>query len=78
MVTSSNVSKIYEIILESRLGNVTQRAMHQAQSGFRAGCSVQDHIFTIRNLFENVLKHNQTLLIKSQGDKSGTRWNHME
>lgn len=48
----STMVKIYERILEKRLKTTTEAQMEDAQSGFRKGRGVQDHIFTMKQLIE--------------------------
>lgn len=56
-------AKVYEAILENKLRQVTTTTMEKAQSGFMKGHSTQDHIFTIRKLTEDTLKHDGKLFI---------------
>ena len=44
--------KVYERLLEKRLRQVTDEQLAEAQSGFRKGRGVQDHIFTLKQLIE--------------------------
>lgn len=56
----SVVSKVYEHILEKRLRSVTEEQLEDAQSGFRKGRSVQDHIFSIKQMIEkNRIKNSE-------------------
>ena len=53
--------KVYEKVLEKRLRRVTEHQLNDSQSGFRPGYSVQDHIFTLRNLTDKYLKYDKEL-----------------
>ena len=44
--------KLYERILEQRIRRIIEPQLDQSQSGFRKGRSIQDHIFTIKQLTE--------------------------
>ena len=46
--------KVYERLLEKRLKQVTEKHLAEAQSGFRKGRGVQDHIFTLKQLIEKM------------------------
>lgn len=46
----STVLKIYERILEKRLRTHIEQHLSTSQSGFRRGCSTQDHVFTIKEI----------------------------
>lgn len=48
----SNVSKIYERLLDNRLKTKIESQLEESQSGFRKGRGIQDHIFTIKQLIE--------------------------
>ncbi|XP_031339654.1 uncharacterized protein LOC116168122 [Photinus pyralis] len=48
----STVMKIYEQILNKKLTVSTEQTLTDTQSGFRKGRSVQDHIFTIKQMIE--------------------------
>lgn len=54
----SVMSKLYERILEKRLKEVVEGQLEEPQSGFRKGRSVQDHIFTIKQLVEKNTNNN--------------------
>ena len=45
--------KVYARILENRLRNKVEDNLSEQQSGFRPGRSVQDHIYTIRQISES-------------------------
>ncbi|XP_030766848.1 uncharacterized protein LOC115890687 [Sitophilus oryzae] len=47
-------SKVFERILEQRLKGDTDELLDQAQSDFRKGRSVQDHIFTLKQMAERI------------------------
>lgn len=53
------VAKIYERILEKRLSNKIQGELIESQSGFRRGHSVQDHIFTLKQITEKIKIQNR-------------------
>lgn len=56
----SVVSKVYERILEKRLKMAVEEQLEEAQSGFRKGRSVQDHIFSIKQMIEkNRMKNSE-------------------
>lgn len=55
----SIVSKIYERILQRKLTKITEPTLEQSQSGFRKGRSIQDHIFTIKQLTEKFMEKNE-------------------
>ena len=44
--------KLYARILEDRLRDMVESKLLDCQSGFRPGRSVQDHIFTLRQVIE--------------------------
>lgn len=54
----SNASKVYEGILENKLMETLESQLEQSQSGFRKGRSIQDHIFTIKQITEKVRNTN--------------------
>lgn len=47
--------KTYERILERRLATTIEPTLKETQSGFRKGRSIQDHIFTIRQIIHKTL-----------------------
>ena len=51
--------KLYARILETRLRELVESQLDQYQSGFRAGRSVQDHIYSVRQLSEKTYRYNQ-------------------
>ena len=51
--------KVYARIIETRLREIVESKIEQYQSGFRAGRSVQDHIFAIRQLSEKTYRFNE-------------------
>jgi hypothetical protein len=51
----STALKTYERILENKLKRYTETTLDEAQSGFRRGRSVHDHIFTIKQLIQKAL-----------------------
>ena len=53
--------KVYARILEMRLREQVEDQLKEEQSGFRPGRSVQDHIFTIRQVTEKFLEKNLDL-----------------
>ena len=53
--------KIYARILETRLRRQVEDQIDEQQSGFRPGRSVQDHIFTIRQVMEKFIERNTEL-----------------
>ena len=55
--------KLYELILEEKLRKTIEPTLMEAQSGFRKGRSVQDHIFTIKQVTEKLLEHNRKAFI---------------
>ena len=63
----STVSKMYENIVEKRLRAIVEEQLDEAQSGFRKGHSVQDHIFTIKQIIEkNRTKETYTAFLDLQ------------
>lgn len=52
-------AKLYEGILEERLRRIIDSTLEQTQSGFRKGFSVQDHIFTTRQIIEKQKERNR-------------------
>ena len=50
--------KIYARILEERLRKIVEGKLLDSQSGFRPGRSVQDHIFTLRQITEKTYRYN--------------------
>ena len=55
--------KIYARILEARLREKVEDKIEEQQSGFRPGRSVQDHIFTTRQVIEKFIERNKDLHI---------------
>ena len=55
----SVAGKVYARILESRLRHKVEGHLLEHQSGFRPGRSVQDHIFTIRQISETTYRYNK-------------------
>ena len=51
--------KVYARILENRLRKKVEDKISEKQSGFRPGRSVQDHIFTLRQISESTYKYNK-------------------
>lgn len=49
--------------MEAKLGAVMENKLEEAQSGFRPGRSVQDHIFTLRQAVEKVITYNRELCL---------------
>lgn len=54
----SIASKVYERILETKLSQELEPQLEQSQSGFRKGRSIQDHIFTIKQMMERISNTN--------------------
>lgn len=52
IVLLSTGRKIYEHILNEKLKNIIEPTLIESQSGFRKGRSVQDHIFTIKQIID--------------------------
>ena len=55
----SSVAKIYEDIINRRLKHILEPQLDEAQCGFRKGRSIQDQIFTIKQLIEKIKKQNR-------------------
>ena len=55
--------KVYSRIIEARLRSIVEDKLLEHQSGFRPGRSVQDHIFTIRQISEKTLRYNKEVHI---------------
>ena len=53
--------KVYARIIERRLRAKVEDQIEEQQSGFRPGRSVQDHIFTVRQVTEKFLERNNDL-----------------
>lgn len=51
--------KIYERILEKRLRMTLETTLLEVQSGFRKGRSVQDHVFTVKQIIKKTHEHNK-------------------
>ena len=54
----STPSKVYEQILQKKLVRQSDEVMEQSQSGFRKGRSINDHIFTLKQIAEKSLHRN--------------------
>ena len=54
---------MYEQILEVKLKKTIEPTLMEAQSGFRKGRGVQDHIFTVKQITEKLLEHNKNTYI---------------
>lgn len=48
--------KVYEKILDNRLRKEIDSQLNEAQSGFRKGRSIQDHIFTVQQIIDKTLQ----------------------
>ncbi|XP_031358768.1 uncharacterized protein LOC116182371 [Photinus pyralis] len=57
----SVVSKVYEHIMEARLRIQIEEQLADTQSGFRKGRSVQDHIFSIKQMIEKSKMQNSEI-----------------
>uniref|UniRef100_A0A1Y1M0F5 Reverse transcriptase domain-containing protein n=2 Tax=Photinus pyralis TaxID=7054 RepID=A0A1Y1M0F5_PHOPY len=57
----SVVSKVYEHIMEARLRTQIEEQLADTQSGFRKGRSVQDHIFSIKQMIEKSKMQNSEI-----------------
>ena len=51
--------KVYSRIIESRLRKTVENKLLEHQSGFRPGRSVQDHIFTLRQISEKTYRYDK-------------------
>lgn len=51
--------KVYEQIIETKLRREIEPTLIETQSGFRKGRSVQDHIFTLKEILSMRLQHNK-------------------
>lgn len=54
----STALKTYERILEKRLTEIVESTLGETQSGFRKGRSIQDHIFTVKQIIDKTLLSN--------------------
>ena len=54
----STPSKVYEQILQKKLVRQSDEVMEQSQSGFRKGRSINDHIFTLKQITEKSIHRN--------------------
>lgn len=54
----STAVKTYERILERRISKVIEPTLSESQSGFRKGRSIQDHIFSIKQIINKALLSN--------------------
>ena len=57
---TSTVLKVYEHILEKKLREIAEPTLKEAQSGFRKSRSVQDHIFTLKEIITKTLEKKRT------------------
>lgn len=55
--------KVYSRILETRLRVEVENKLEETQSGFRPGRSVQDHIFTLRQVIEKTIEYDRDLYL---------------
>jgi hypothetical protein len=55
--------KIYSRIFETRLRQEMENKLKETQNGFRPGRSVQDHIFTLRQVIEKVIAYDRELCL---------------
>ena len=53
--------KVYARILETRLRHKVEDKLLEYQSGFRPGRSVQDHIYTLRQISETTYRYDKTV-----------------
>ena len=51
--------KLYSRIIENRLRETVEKNLAEHQSGFRPGRSVQDHIFTLKQISEKTCRYNK-------------------
>ena len=58
-------SKVYVLILDSRVRRQTESKVLEVQGGFRRGRGCVDEIFTIRQLSEKVLDKNKQMIVAS-------------
>ena len=63
IILLSVTSKIYEKILDNKLRKTVEKDIHECQSGFRKGRSIQDHIFSIKQLIEKTRIQNSELIL---------------
>jgi Reverse transcriptase (RNA-dependent DNA polymerase) len=77
--------KVFEKILDAKLRRKIEYTLHEAQSGFRKGRSVQDHVFTIKQITEKAIaQNNQVFLAFVDLEKAFDRvprrriWNSLE
>lgn len=59
----STAMKLYEKILDRKIRQKIEATLEETQSGFRKGRSIQDHIFTMKILFEKAKQENRKLYI---------------
>lgn len=52
----SVAAKTFERVLDTRLRSIIEPQLEKSQSGFRKGYSIQDHIFTIKQIIEKTHK----------------------
>lgn len=53
--------KIYSRILDNRIRREVEHKLGEHQSGFRPGRSVQDHIFSLRQIIEKIIEYDKDL-----------------
>lgn len=59
----SIAAKLYERIMEQRLRRFIDPHLEEEQSGFRQGRSIQDHIFSIKLIIDNVKRENKEVYL---------------
>jgi len=59
----STPGKVFSRVLLNRLQDAVDCTLRDEQTGFRKGCSCTEQIFTLRNIIEQSLEHQQDLII---------------
>ena len=59
----SVVLKVYERIVEKKVGEILDKQLEESQSGFRKGRSCQDHMFTLKQISEKIRERDQKMYV---------------
>ncbi|KAL9977332.1 hypothetical protein ACROYT_G014722 [Oculina patagonica] len=70
----SLTSKVFSKIILGRMSAALEKDIRKEQAGFRKGRSCSDHIFTLRQIFEQAKGWNSTVMKNATQDQRGIRW----
>ena len=59
----STAMKVFEVVIDRKIRAVTESSLEESQSGFRKGRSIQDHIFTVKQIIEKVAQHGRAVFM---------------